>query len=110
MRLECSGFVICSVRQQEGFLAALGSCKKAKATAEGGCATQSILAFMQGHLHAVFRAERDQGLGLDRMAVGEAQLPLLRQSCDHENKLHPSERFADALARAAAKGKVGKAM
>ena len=54
------------------------------------------------HPHAVLRPQRDQRLRHDRMARHEPQPPLLRDRRDEEDQLHPRERFADALARAAA--------
>src|SRR5262245_26481745 len=50
------------------------------------------------HPDSMLRSQRDEGSRDHRMAGHEAELPTLGDRREHEDKLHPGEGLADALA------------
>src|SRR5207249_7927269 len=60
------------------------------------------------HADAVAGAERHEGLRLHARGGIEAETPALRECGQDDHAFHPRERFAYALARAAAEGEIGE--
>ncbi len=59
-------------------------------------------------MHRITGAEGDAGLGDGWVGVGVAHPPAGGDGRDGEDAFHPGERFANALARSAAKGEIGE--